>query len=239
MKKFTYYIAALMISGATAFTSCDEEDTDNDGTEISTDTNKETSDNNTPSAPASADGFSDDEKAKANTASNAKMNQVDKDIIYYCNLARLDGEKFWTNIAKPYIKKSTSYTQSLEKDLKEIKGLAMMKADQGLYNAAKYHAEDMNAQNYFEHDSKDGTPCFDRIKKYYSGFACNENIAAGNSKALDIVMQWLVDEGVAKLGHRKAILSAQCKAVGIYTCKHPSWRYCSVMDFGTEVKEAM
>lgn len=235
-------IGALLI-GAFSYTSCDVDDEDEDDIETITDEDNNSGSNESGSSTTtpSINGYTADEVTKANTAANAKgMAQVDKDIILYCNLARLDGKRFWTNVASKNIKKSTDCTESLKSDLQEISNYPMMSPDKGLCDAAKAHADDMNKNNFFDHQSSDGTKTFDRIKKYYNGFASNENIAAGNSKAIDIVMQWLVDENLPNdPGHRKAILAKNNIAVGIYTGKHPNWRYCSVMDFATKVLTPM
>lgn len=49
------------------------------------------------------------------------------------------------------------------------KALPPFKWNNGLYSAAIAHSKDMQAKNYFAHDSIDGTSFSDRVKSYYSG----------------------------------------------------------------------
>ena len=59
-----------------------------------------------------------------------------------------------------------------------------------------------------------------------------ENCSYGYNDSESIVMSLLIDEGVASLGHRKNILSKDFKRVGVAIGKHPTYKYCAVMDFG-------
>lgn len=83
-------------------------------------------------------------------------------------------------------------------------GLTILKWDENLARAARYHAFDMATQHYFSHDSHDrveqglvqvgGT--FERIRKFYTeGFPNSENIAAGNKSPYKTYMQWYHSRG--------------------------------------------
>lgn len=182
------------------------------------------------------EGFTAEEIAQANTAANTSLQQIDKDIILYCNLARMDGARFWNNYAIPFLgSKSTRNTLSLRNDLAQIGGLPMLYPDKGLCAAAAAHASDMGQNNFFDHSSHDGTNCFDRVRKYYNSYQMAENIAAGNNDALAIVMQWLVDEHTPSLGHRKNILNSELNAIGVCSGAHRTWGTISVQDFGDKV----
>lgn len=234
MKKIYTIVLTLMVSTA-SFGACGEIAGEDDGKRGTEGTTEETKGDI-----VEHDGWTKEELAMANTAANADMSQTDRDIIFYCNLARMDGERFWDTYAKEYLKgQSNGYIKSLEKDLKGVKGLAMLYPELGLYKACKAHCEDMRDKNFFDHNSSDGTKTFDRIEKYYKGFSNAENIAAGHNKAIDIVMMWLVDEGIESLGHRKNILNVKSVCCGVCTMEHPKWRYCSTMDFGTSIIEKM
>ena len=66
----------------------------------------------------------------------------------------------------------------------------------GLGGVARCHSEDMATNNYFSHDSQNGTSFSQRITDAgisYSGAA--ENIAAGNSAASSTLTQWLNSSG--------------------------------------------
>ena len=206
----------------------DNQTTDNTGTE-----NNGTENNNTENSDAMA--FTDAEIAKANTAANiASLTQMEKDIIFYCNLARLDGSKFWAKYGNQ-AKGSTAYVSSLESDLKSVKNLAMLVPEKSLMEAAAYHANDMSKNNFFDHSSSDGTSFGDRVYSFYGGNAIAENISAGMNTAIGVVMQLLVDDGLSSLGHRKNILGSKYVAIGVKTATHKQWRTVTVQDFGDKV----
>jgi uncharacterized protein YkwD len=89
-----------------------------------------------------------------------------------------------------------------------------------LANSARYHANDMLRDEYFNHDSYDkinkqlkkvcGT--FDRIKKFLSKeiMARSENIGAGQENPKAIVKSWMNSPG-----HKKNILDKEARYIGI------------------------
>ena len=179
--------------------------------------------------------FTEAEIAKANTAANiASLSQNEKDIILYCNLARLNGAKFWAEYGSN-AKGSNAYVSSLESDLKAVKDLPMLVPEKSLMEAAAYHAKDMSNNNFFDHTSSDGTSFGNRVYSFYGGNAIAENISAGMGTAIGVVMQLLVDDGLSSLGHRKNILGTKYVAIGVKTTTHRQWRTVTVQDFGDKV----
>lgn len=62
--------------------------------------------------------------------------------------------------------------------------------------AAQLHADDMAANDYFEHESLDGSTFVDRIRNTnYKGSPAGENIAMGFQTAEDVVAGWLTSPG--------------------------------------------
>ncbi len=177
------------------------------------------------------------EKTKANTAKNESyLMQDEKDIIYLMNLARIDGRKFAKTYLDDYVadnglKKTNKYIQSLYKDLKNVSDGGVLYSSENLYKSAKFHAKDMGETGQVGHSSSDGTSTFKRIKRYATGGSMAENCSYGYQKALDIVMQLLIDENVSSLGHRKNILSNSYRAVGVSIEPHQTYRFNCVQDF--------
>ena len=187
-----------------------------------------------------------EEKRKALTASNLDLFTADEiDVYYYCNLARVNGKKFLELVAKPYVADSKngydendSYVKSLYADLEALSDdLPMLSPDKDLCEAAAAHAEDMIANNIFQHGSSDGTDCFTRIKKYYKDSTYGENLAARtNGTALQLVMDLLIDKGIEGAGHRKNILNRNFRAMGVSVKSgHPTYGNVCVQDFGGSV----
>ena len=85
-----------------------------------------------------------------------------------------------------------------------------------LETAAQNHAEDMSAQNYFSHTSKDGRTMSDRViaagytYKGYKSFAVGENIAQGQESIAEVMDGWLKSPG-----HCKNLLNPNFKEIGV------------------------
>lgn len=105
--------------------------------------------------------------------------------------------------------------------------------DDQLGRAAQGHAEDMNSNNYFEHDSLDGRTFSDRIEAAkYEGLPAGENIAMGFQNASDVVTGWLNSPG-----HCKNIMDPEFDEMGLGFASHVDARYAVpvtywVQDFG-------
>ena len=195
--------------------------------------NNNVSNNN--NSTTSAASFSNDQISKANTAKDATyLSQAEKDVILYCNLARLDGQTFANQYLGKLKGSSNSYEQSLLKDLAGVKGLPMLKPNSKLAKAAKVHVDDIGPKGLTQHESSDGTETFTRVRKYYNGGYMGENISFGYSDAMDIVLQLLIDDGVECLGHRHNILNKNFVRLGVSIGSHKQYRSCCVQDFADD-----
>lgn len=188
----------------------------------------------------------------ANTARNASyLNEEEKKVILYMNLARMDGEKFFNTYFQDFttaynadmlrysnyndlkVNRKDKYYRGLEQDLKAVKGYPLFYPDETLTWTAQQHIKDMARHNLAGHNSSDGRTVSDRISKYFPGRAMAENLAFGFSKGLANVCMLLLDKNVPDLGHRKNILGTayQLNLVGVSIGSHPGYRYCAAMDF--------
>lgn len=117
------------------------------------------------------------------------------------------------------------------------KGLVPLKWSFDLTRAARYHANDMATQGYFNHNSYDridgelveigGT--FKRIRKFYDlRFVNSENIAAGSETAANTYSQWFTSKG-----HYDNMFNESSRYVGLgvaYDATSPYkyyWVFCS------------
>lgn len=89
-------------------------------------------------------------------------------------------------------------------------GCGALRADPRISAAAQGHSEDMAAQGYFAHDSRDGRDFADRITA--AGYASPgaENIAMGQPDAATVVADWMESPG-----HRKNILDCSLTTIGV------------------------
>jgi uncharacterized protein YkwD len=103
-------------------------------------------------------------------------------------------------------------------------GCAPLAADDRLAAAARAHAVDMSANDYFSHVSQDGRSFVDRSKAKGYPDPAAENIAKGQRTAEEVMRAWMDSPG-----HRANILDCNLKALGVgFTAKGYYW----VQDFG-------
>jgi uncharacterized protein YkwD len=103
-------------------------------------------------------------------------------------------------------------------------GLAPLKSNAELNEAADRHAEDMSANNYFSHTGRDGDRAWDRGEEVgYSSSGYGENIARGHRTPEQVVEGWMNSSG-----HRANILNSSWKDIGV-----GFENYYWVQNFGT------
>ncbi|OKI02520.1 RNA polymerase [Streptomyces sp. CB02923] len=92
-------------------------------------------------------------------------------------------------------------------------GCSPVRGNDQLVTAARRHSQDMDARNYFDHTSPDGTDPGDRIKAAgYQWSTYGENIARGQRSAAEVMKSWMNSPG-----HRANILNCDFKEIGIGT----------------------
>ncbi len=92
-------------------------------------------------------------------------------------------------------------------------GCSPVRANDQLVTAARRHSQDMDARNYFDHTSPDGTDPGDRITAAgYRWSTYGENIARGQRSADEVMKSWMNSPG-----HRANILNCDFKEIGIGT----------------------
>ncbi len=182
-------------------------------------------------------GWSSQQIEKANTAANTDfLTDEEKDVIFLTNLVRFDGALFMRTFLQAHTPNDPSnyYISSLYNTLPSVRNLSMLTPHQCLSATAAYHANDMGRTGGIGHDSSDGTPCFDRVRRCGSRFHLGENCSYGYNSAVDIVMQLLIDQDVPSLGHRENILGPVFNTLGVAIRPHAVHKYNCVMDFSSE-----
>lgn len=120
--------------------------------------------------------------------------------------------------------------------LKKAKPLAALTGSDPLALAAKDHAADTGPKGVTGHDGTDKSTFSDRIARYGAvKKTCGENIAYGPVSARSIVMQLIIDDGVANRGHRTNIYNSDFKTVGVSIGVHKVYGEMCVMDFADAV----
>jgi len=175
------------------------------------------------------------------TAANTEyLNEEEKKVILFMNMARHDGPLFAETFLQAYIGdnsvETSKYLRSLFRDLKKISGLHPLQIEEDLTSVAQGHAIKSGKTGHMGH--KD----FKKRFKSLMGnpyFHVGENCSYGYEKAIDIVLTLMIDEGIKDVGHRKNILSEDFNAVGVAIRPHKNYRINCVIDFGQQKRSSL
>lgn len=170
----------------------------------------------------------------ANTAADVEyMTEEEKKVVFFMNLARLDGSLFAETLLNAYVAQNqvenNSYLRTLYRDLKKVKDLQPLIPEEDLTSIAQGHATKSGKSGHVGHKG---------FNKRFDPFMGNpytnvgENCSYGYDKAIDIVMTLLIDDGVKSLGHRENNLNPEFNSVGVAIRPHKGYRHNCVIDFG-------
>lgn len=170
---------------------------------------------------------------QANTAESATyLSDEEKKLIFYTNLCRLQPKLFCQTVLADYLNShpnKSPQVASLKKTLNEDKATGVLVPDEELCKMSKDFATKMGKEG------KEGHIDFEkRFKPFEKRFMrAGENCDYGSDIALDAFMRLLIDSSdPVNLGHRKNLLDANFKAVGVAGAPHKTYRWNYVMDFG-------
>jgi uncharacterized protein YkwD len=102
---------------------------------------------------------------------------------------------------------------------------------EALYLAARDHAKDTGPRGTVGHTGSDGSDFMARIARYAKGIYGGENISYGPDEAREIVIQFLVDDGVPSRGHRVNIMREEYVSIGVAVGPHKVYGLMCVVDF--------
>lgn len=116
--------------------------------------------------------------------------------------------------------------------LKKAKPIGKLTMSKGLTKAAEDHTKDIGKLGKTGHTGSDKSTSSERMERHGQWQkTCGENIAFGPSNAREIVVQLIVDDGVANRGHRENIYKSDYKVVGIYIGPHAKYGKMCCQDF--------
>ena len=155
------------------------------------------------------------------------LSQPEKEAIKYINLCRLypaefaeKEVKFYAGIPRLKDKNFIRYKASLMKDLKKRKPCPALELEEALYDDAECYAEEISTNKRKAHQR------IDCEKKNYA-----ECLYFGSGEGRHIALQWLIDSGIANLGHRKICLNPTYTMTGIKAGPHYEYGNCAVGEF--------
>jgi hypothetical protein len=165
-------------------------------------------------------------------------NRFDRAILDYINEMRSDPKAFYQKYVEEYIREKSArftarYTRSLKKDMLHSPALPLFEPNTTLRKTAHLQLNYLAQYKGRMLTHEQGNIGFaERMNR--AGLHClAENLyAADHPKALDVVLDLLIDEGVPSFGHRKNLMSPVYTHIGIVSETPPGGRMIVVMDFG-------
>ena len=163
-----------------------------------------------------AQSWTSEELRSANTAGSCPyLNQTEKDVILYNNLARMYPAKFVR--VELNGERESAYLSSLRSELNSMSPLPPFNAHRYASSSAKCWAQESGRRGMTGHNR---VGCDD----FKAGHAWGENCSYGKTTGRDIIVQLLIDEGISSLGHRRNCLSKYFNSVGIGYAPHSAYR---------------
>lgn len=168
------------------------------------------------------------------------LNEEEKKVILFMNLARHNGPLFADTYLETYVEENglepSRYIRSLFRDLNKTLDLPLLHPEQDLTAVAQGHSMNTGRTGRVGHQGFKrrfeplmGNP-YDRVA---------ENCSYGYEQAIDIVISLLIDEGVSDMGHRKNMLNGQLNSVGVAIRPHKNYRVNCVIDFGHRTRSGL
>lgn len=157
------------------------------------------------------------------------LTNEEQEIIKIMNEARTKPAAF----ADKYLKnKNGEAARECYSEMKAMKPIGKLSPLQSLSLAAKDHVDDTGKKGLITHTGSDGSSPSDRIARHckWTG-KTGECIHYGYNKALPIVLDLLIDEGIPGRGHRRIILDDAYNYAGVHLGYHKKYTHMSVITF--------
>jgi len=154
-------------------------------------------------------------------------------------LPRFDG-KLLERPGRPYLRTDEGAAAVREAiAVLEARGpLPPLRWSKGLAAAAADHVKDQGPTGGMEHRGTDNSDPARRANRHGRwARAVAENIAYGENPARAVVIQLLVDDGVAGRGHRDNMLDPKWGAAGVACGPHRQYQQMCVMDYAAAYVE--
>ncbi|MEO8768661.1 MAG: CAP domain-containing protein [Ferruginibacter sp.] len=180
------------------------------------------------SVPSFCQDWTDEQLGQADTGRDIdQLSEIEKDAIMFINLARLFPIEFVKIELESYTGpegnenslNNSTYKKSLVTLLNNSKPVGPLSFDNSLYQNAKCFAKESGIKGTVGHKRKN-------CPANYSAECCSYGMDNGE----DIAMQWLIDDKVQTLGHRRNCLNKAYSKIGISTYSHKKYGTCAVAD---------
>jgi len=135
-------------------------------------------------------------------------------------------------------KEGTSAVVEATRFLRSQKPVLPLSPSKGMTLGARDHIRDLRTSGASQHKGSDGSQAWDRVNRYGTWQKIiGENVSFGHTKARNIVMTLIIDDGVPDRGHRKNIFNPDFRLVGVAYGDHPAYRTICVITFAGGYRE--
>jgi uncharacterized protein YkwD len=183
------------------------------------------------------------------------LSPLEKGIIHEMNMARENPGEYVTfleqtkryysgkRIQRPgnvilITQEGVSAVNEAIRFLRTAKPLPSLQTSRGMHLAARDHVQDQASTGVTGHRGGEGSNPADRLNRYGTWQKImGENISYGEDEARNIVMGFIIDDGVQDRGHRKNIFKPEFHVVGVACGSHPTYRMMCVVTFAAEFHE--
>lgn len=189
------------------------------------------------------DTWNSNDLRMANSARDLKdFSFQEKKVIFYINLARINGTLFADTYLKDYMDDvkvpKNKYYKSLVKTLKEQPRLPILEPHDELFKEAVEHAKEMGRLGKKGHRSGGFESFSERINSLKTNFKkVKESNQYGFPDALSIVVDLLIDDEQESLRHRKMLLDPDLLFIGVGIRAHKKYMINTSILLGSEILE--
>jgi uncharacterized protein YkwD len=185
-----------------------------------------------------------------------KLSGLERDILNEVNLARTDPQTYKLYLREfrnryrgynLYIKKRTviktregiSAVDEALKFMDSQRPLGALKLSEGMTRGARDHVREQGSAGGTGHVSAGGSSPGDRVDRHGKWQeTMGENIYYGSGMgARQIVMGFIIDDGVPDRGHREAIFNPRFRVAGVACGPHKVYRTMCVVTFAAGYRE--
>lgn len=122
--------------------------------------------------------------------------------------------------------------------LKTLAPVEPLQITEGLVKAASLQLNDLSINPFINHTGADGSSFSERIKRFGSTRGkLGENIAFGKNNAREIVLMWIIDDGIPSRLHRKNLFNSEFKQAGTAYDKGSDDKGLCVLTLAAEFSE--